>query len=75
MSGIMGNRCICRIVNRPTVFVCSTTVAQASNLTAAPRQFAAVPLRLASWSLGGYEFGLEIESVLGKFEKTIYNDI
>ena len=26
-------------------------------------------------SLGGYEFGLEIESVLGKFEKTIYNDI
>ena len=27
------------------------------------------------WSLGGYEFGLEIESVLGKFEKTIYNDI
>ena len=25
--------------------------------------------------LGGYEFGLEIESVLGKFEKTIYNDI
>ena len=23
----------------------------------------------------GYEFGLEIESVLGKFEKTIYNDI
>ena len=24
---------------------------------------------------GGYEFGLEIESVLGKFEKTIYNDI
>ena len=29
----------------------------------------------AIWSLGGYEFGLEIESVLGKFEKTIYNDI
>ena len=28
-----------------------------------------------TWSLGGYEFGLEIESVLGKFEKTIYNDI
>ena len=28
-----------------------------------------------AWSLGGYEFGLEIESVLGKFEKTIYNDI
>ena len=28
-----------------------------------------------NWSLGGYEFGLEIESVLGKFEKTIYNDI
>ena len=27
------------------------------------------------WSLGGYEFGLEIESVLGKFEKTIYTDI
>ena len=27
------------------------------------------------WSLGGYEFGLEIESVLGKFENTIYNDI
>ena len=26
-------------------------------------------------SLGGYEFGLEIESVLEKFEKTIYNDI
>ena len=26
-------------------------------------------------SLGGYEFGLEIESVQGKFEKTIYNDI
>ena len=26
-------------------------------------------------SNGGYEFGLEIESVLGKFEKTIYNDI
>ena len=25
--------------------------------------------------LGGYEFGLEIESVLGKFENTIYNDI
>ena len=25
--------------------------------------------------IGGYEFGLEIESVLGKFEKTIYNDI
>ena len=23
----------------------------------------------------GKEFGLEIESVLGKFEKTIYNDI
>ena len=30
---------------------------------------------LRQWSLGGYEFGLEIESVLGKFEKTIYNDI
>ena len=30
---------------------------------------------LLTWSLGGYEFGLEIESVLGKFEKTIYNDI
>ena len=30
---------------------------------------------LITWSLGGYEFGLEIESVLGKFEKTIYNDI
>ena len=28
-----------------------------------------------TWSLGGYEFGLEIESELGKFEKTIYNDI
>ena len=28
-----------------------------------------------TWSLGGYEFGLEIESVLGKFEKTIFNDI
>ena len=32
-------------------------------------------LTKATWSLGGYEFGLEIESVLGKFEKTIYNDI
>ena len=30
---------------------------------------------MANWSLGGYEFGLEIQSVLGKFEKTIYNDI
>ena len=28
------------------------------------------------WNLEfGYEFGLEIESVLEKFEKTIYNDI
>ena len=26
MSGIMGNRCICRIVNRPTVVMCSTSV-------------------------------------------------
>ena len=27
------------------------------------------------YAFGLYEFGLEIESVLGKFEKTIYNDI
>ena len=31
--------------------------------------------RVITSTLGGYEFGLEIESVLGKFEKTIYNDI
>ena len=34
MSGIMGNRCICRIVNRPTAFVYSTTVASSADYAA-----------------------------------------
>ena len=34
MSGIMGNRCICRIVNRSTVCVCYTTVASSADYAA-----------------------------------------
>ena len=34
MSGIMGNRCICRIVNRPTAFVYSSTVASSADYAA-----------------------------------------
>ena len=40
-----------------------------------PLSFAGQFRLLPCYHLGGYEFGLEIESVLGKFEKTIYNDI